>query len=214
MVGRVVYLYDPLCGWCYGSGPAIRALAASGTVEIEALPTGLFAGDPQRRIDAAFARHVLEADARIERLSGEPFSEAYKRQVLGDADMPFDSALATRALNAVARWNPARELDALHALQRERYVHGRDLSDRAVIDAALAAALGDSAAQWRQRIDDDALPAFEAERAARARHWMRATAAHGVPTLALPAPDRTARALPGNWFFDATPLAQHLAELG
>jgi len=99
-------------------------------------------------------------------------------------------------------------------LQRERYVHGRDLADRAVIEGALAAALGGSAAQWRQRIDDDALSDFAAERAAQAQHWMRATAAHGVPTLALPTPNRTARALPGNWFFDATPLAQHLAELG
>jgi putative protein-disulfide isomerase len=213
MIERVVYLYDPLCGWCYGSGPAVRALAASGTCEIEALPTGLFAGDPQRRIDAGFAHHVIEADARIERMSGAPFSEAYRRQVLGDPDMPFDSARATQALHAVARWNPARELDALHALQRERYVHGRDLADWGVITAALAITVGDTPEQWQQRIDDAALPAFAAQRIAHARQWIHATGARGVPALVQPSPGRP-RALPGDWFFGPTPLAQHLAELG
>lgn len=213
MIARVVYLYDPLCGWCYGSGPAIRALVASGACAVEPLPTGLFAGDPQRRIDAGFARHVIEADARIERMSGEPFSDAYRHAVLGNPDMPFDSARATQALHAVALWNPARELGALHALQRERCVHGRDLADWGVITAALATALGDTPEQWQQRIDAAALPAFAAQRIAQARQWMQATGARGVPALVHPSPDRP-RALPGEWFFGTTPLAQHLAGLG
>jgi putative protein-disulfide isomerase len=213
MIERVVYLYDPLCGWCYGSGPAIRALAASGTCEIEALPTGLFAGDPHRRIDAGFARHVIEADARIERMSGVPFSDAYRTHVLGNPDMAFDSAHATQALHAVAQWDPVRELDALQALQRERYVHGRDVADWGVVTAALATALGDTPEQWRQRIADAALPAFAARRIARARQWMQATGARGVPTLVQPTPGRP-RALPGEWLFGPTPLAQRLAGLG
>ena len=212
MIERVVYLYDPLCGWCYGSGPAIRALAASGACAVDALPTGLFAGDPHRRIDAGFARHVIEADARIERMSGEPFSDAYRTQVLGDPTMPFDSARATLALHAVARWDPARELDALHSLQRERYVHGRDLADWDVITAALAATLGDTAAGWQQRIDDTGLPAFAAQRGEAARRWMQSTGARGVPALVQPATGRP-RALPGEWLFGPTPLAQHLADL-
>ena len=213
MIERVVYLYDPLCGWCYGSGPAIRALAASGVCTIEALPTGLFAGDPDRRIDAAFARHVIEADARIERMSGEPFSDAYRQQVLGNPTMPFDSARATRAQHAVARWDPARELDALHALQRARYVHGRDVTDWAVIIAALAETLGDVADQWQQRIDDPSLTAFAAQRSGQAQRWLQAVGARGVPALVQPSPNGP-RALPGEWLFGATPLAQHLETIG
>ena len=212
MVDRVIYLYDPLCGWCYGSGPAIRALAASGTWVVEALPTGLFAGDPHRRIDPAFARHVIEADARIEQMSGEPFSEAYRSQVLGNASMRFDSANATHALHAVARWNPGRVLDALHALQRERYVRGHDVADTGVIAAALAAALGGNSADWRQRMADPALPAFAAQRTAQVHRWMSAVGARGVPTLVWPS-TRQPQALPGDWFFGDTPLAQRLAAL-
>jgi putative protein-disulfide isomerase len=122
------------------SVPAIQALAASGACAIEALPSGLFAGNPFRRIDPGFVQHIMQADARITALSGQPFSDAYRRDVLGDSASPFDSGPATQALSAVARWNAARELDALHALQRERYVHGRDLSDRPVIAQALAGA--------------------------------------------------------------------------
>jgi putative protein-disulfide isomerase len=212
MLERVVYLYDPLCGWCYGSGPAIRALVASGACAVEALPTGLFAGDPHRRIDAGFARHVIEADARIESMSGEPFSDAYRTQVLGDPTLPFDSARATQALHAVARCDAARELDALHALQRERYVHGRDVADWSVISAALATTLGDTAEQWQQRIDAAGLPAFAAQRDAAARQWMQSTGARGVPALVQPSAGRP-RALPGEWLFGPTPLAQRLASL-
>jgi putative protein-disulfide isomerase len=207
-VDRLFYLYDPLCGWCYGSVPAVRSLAASGACAVDALPSGLFAGNPFRRIDPAFVQHIVQADARIAALSGRSFSDAYRRDVLGNSVSPFDSGPATQALSAVARWNAARELDALDALQRERYVHGRDLSDRRVIAQALAGTLGD-VADWLDRLADPALPAATQARTHRARQLMQATRSQGVPALVWPAPDGL-RALPTSWLYGDVPLAQRL----
>jgi hypothetical protein len=36
------YLFDPLCGWCYGATPAVAGLLAIPGVSVELLPTGLF----------------------------------------------------------------------------------------------------------------------------------------------------------------------------
>ncbi len=38
------YLFDALCGWCYGAAPVIQGLAQHGAVTLELAPTGLFAG--------------------------------------------------------------------------------------------------------------------------------------------------------------------------
>ncbi|TIX61245.1 MAG: DsbA family protein, partial [Mesorhizobium sp.] len=39
----LTYLFDPLCGWCYGATPMLDRLEKSGVV-LELLPTGLFSG--------------------------------------------------------------------------------------------------------------------------------------------------------------------------
>jgi putative protein-disulfide isomerase len=210
--GHLIYLYDPLCGWCYGSTPALAALAQCPEWIVEPLPTGLFAGTPERRVDASFAAHIDAADARITAMTGQVFSDAYRRQVIGDPTMPFDSGLATQALSAVARWNPTRELEALHALQRERWVRGHDLAQRRVLVDALAAALGGSSADWDERLAVKQLKADTQLRINRARQLMDAVNVQGVPTL-LWASREGMRLLPNQWLFNGRPLAESLATL-
>ncbi len=180
----LVYLHDPLCGWCWGATPALDALARDGAWRVHALPTGLFAGDPGRRLDPAMAAHIRHADRRIAQLSGQPFSDTYFRQVVdADPPLPFDSMPATRALCAVARHAPAFERAALAGIQRARWVDGRDIADAGVLAAAVAAALGGTPADWRARLDDTALDAATHERLCLAQRMMRRLGAAGVPAL-------------------------------
>ncbi len=41
---RLIYLFDPLCGWCYGASPTLRQLAAREDFVVEVAPSGLFSG--------------------------------------------------------------------------------------------------------------------------------------------------------------------------
>ena len=180
----LVYLHDPLCGWCWGAMPALDALARDGAWRVHALPTGLFAGDPGRRLDPAMAAHIRHADQRIAQLSGQPFSDAYFRRVVdADPPLPFDSMPATRALCAAARHAPARERAALAAIQRARWVDGLDIADAGVLAAAVAAAAGGTPADWRARLDDAALEAATRERLRLAQRLMRRWGVAGVPAL-------------------------------
>jgi putative protein-disulfide isomerase len=212
-IDHLIYIYDPLCGWCYGAMPAIHGLADLGGCIVEPLPSGLFAGTPDKRIDADMARHIEQADARIAAMSGQRFSEIYRRKVLGNPDMPFDSVPASQALTAVSLWNVRRELDALHALQRERFVAGRDISDPQVIAQALAASLGDDAETWVQRLAHPALAGVTDKRIARARRVMKAVGMQGVPALVWPS-EQGMRLLPGQWLFAEKSLSEQLALLG
>lgn len=211
-IDHLIYLYDPLCGWCYGAMPAIHALADLGDCIVEPVPSGLFAGTPDKRIDAEMASHIEQADARIAGMSGQRFSDLYRRKVLANPDMPFDSRPATEALTAVSVWDITRELDALHALQRERFVAGRDISNREVIAQALAASLGDDAEAWRKRLAHPELPAVTDKRIARAKKVMKSIGMSGVPALVWPS-EQGLRLLPGQWLFNEKTLAEQLALL-
>lgn len=95
-------LLDPLCGWCYGASPGLNALAGIPGLQLQLLPSGLFSNDGARAMDEAFATYAGRNDQRIERLTGQHFSERYRSTVLGGHQHMFDSGPATMALTAPA----------------------------------------------------------------------------------------------------------------
>ncbi|UCV00860.1 DsbA family protein [Acidovorax radicis] len=178
----VAYLFDPLCGWCYAAASALARLQATPGVHVQLAPTGLFAGAGARPMDAQFAAYAWSNDQRIEKLTGQPFTPAYRDRILGAAAGRFDSGPATLALTAVAQTAPERELDVLHALQCARYVDGRDTADAQVLaDVLTALGLADAAAMVLA--PGAALHRATAERVAKAQATMHAVGARGVPQL-------------------------------
>lgn len=176
------YLFDPLCGWCYGAAPAISGLRDTPGVNIVPLPTGLFSGEGGRPMDDGFAAYAWSNDQRIERLTGQRFSDDYRRLVLDDRQQRFDSGAATLALTAVSLTAPGRELDALAAVQHARYVDGRDVTSVETLSALLGGLGLDEAAARLAQADTDLLNAARA-RIDQARAWMHSFHARGVPTL-------------------------------
>src|SRR5256885_10329512 len=79
---HITYLFDPLCGWCYGASPTLEGLAARPDFIIKLAPTGLFAGEGARPMDDGFAAYAWANDQRIARLTSQTFSEDYRRKVL------------------------------------------------------------------------------------------------------------------------------------
>lgn len=130
------YLFDPLCGWCYGAAPKLQKIAQNAPLTL--MPTGLFA-HTGRKIDAQFAQFAWQNDQRIAALTGQQFSEQYRQQVLGDLGQIFDSQLLIQALTAVQQVKPEQELTLLTALQQARYVDGKNITDPEIIQAILLA---------------------------------------------------------------------------
>ena len=179
---HITYLFDPLCGWCYAAAPGLRRLSEEPGVAVTLAPTGLFAGQGARRMDAQFAAYAWSNDQRIQQLTGQPFSQRYRDEVLGQQQAMFNSGPATLALTAVALTAPERELDALQAFQQARYVDGRDTSALAVLVEILQS-LGLGAAAARLSAPDSALLAAMQTRMDQAQAEMRAFGAQGVPTV-------------------------------
>ena len=176
------YLFDPLCGWCYGTAPTVSALLEVPGISLELLPTGLFSAEGARPMNDDFAAYAWSNDQRIERLTGQRFTQPYRQRVLGDRQQLFDSGPATVALTAVSLTAPAKELEALQAVQRARYVDGSDVTSLTTL-AGLLEALGLEQAAARLAHPDADLLGANRERMGRAQALMREFGARGVPTL-------------------------------
>ncbi|GLR82426.1 DsbA family protein (plasmid) [Azospirillum oryzae] len=181
-IRTVTYLFDPLCGWCYGASLAVASLSDVGDLVLEMVPTGLFSGAGARPLDESFAAHAWANDQRIHALTGQIFSERYRTGVLADRSQRLDSGSATLALTSVALTAPDREFAALAAIQSARYVDGRDITAAAVL-ADVLAGLGLDAAASLFTEGTEELTVADAARVERGRQLMATYRANGVPTL-------------------------------
>lgn len=191
----VTYLFDPLCGWCYGASPVIQQLGQQANIQLELAPSGLFSGGG-RTMDAAFADYAWSNDQRIDKLTGQHFTEAYRQNVLSRLGSRFDSAAATLALTAVSLSDPSLELETLKALQEARYVQGLDTCDASVVGNLLRDR-GLAVAADRLAASDAELLRANAARIQKAQGLMQTYGVQGVPALVV-SDDKGSRLLRGN----------------
>lgn len=129
------YHFDPLCGWCYAAAPAIAALSERYGSQLIMMPSGLF---QHPRPVWAIADHAWTNDQRIEKLTGQRFTTAYRDNVLLAPEGVFCSASLTAATLAFGQEDSKLGERFLNRAQVERYVNGRDTS-RADVVADIAA---------------------------------------------------------------------------
>ncbi|MDH2435265.1 DsbA family protein [Pokkaliibacter sp. MBI-7] len=185
---RLLYFFDPFCGWCYASAPALATLAEHYPQQLELMPSGLFSGSGARPMSRDFAAYAWQNDQRIEKMTGQRFTEAYLQNVLHSSDVRFDSGYASIAMTAAAELAPALEARVLHALQLARYVDGLDTSKAEVVAAVcqqVAEQQGMTLSQqdWLAKLQDSALIAQRDARIGQAQQLMQQLGIQGVPQL-------------------------------
>lgn len=210
MARSILYLFDPLCGWCYGAGPAIHEVAQT-TQEFTLAPTGLFAR-PNAIPMACFAQAARDHDKRICALSGQPFTTEYFENVLGQTDGMLDSHDATLALTAVHLTTPESELKALAEIQSARYRDGTDITALPELITLLEQSAWGDAAGLLKDAPDQVLAAMET-RVTAARALSRRISARGVPTLVVRTDSGLTQIEPGDLFQPRQPLLKQLAAL-
>ena len=206
---HITYLFDPLCGWCYGAGPAIEKLAKLSKITIELAPTGLFAGEGARSMDERFSDFAWQNDRRIGQLTGQAFSQVYRDQVLGSIGSMFNSAPATLGIVAVGLTQPDKEREALKVLQAARYIHGRNNSEMTVVADALDEA-GFRDAAVRVLASDDTLLGAYRKRIEKARNLMTEFRLDGVPAILVGDDDKRRMLKSGVLYGDFDLLAAEL----
>lgn len=210
MSKTLYYVFDPLCGWCYGAGAAVAAVDKEAQIQIQLLPSGLFSGKGARPIDDSFAAYAWSNDQRIERLTGQRFTERYRNEVLAKHGQMFDSGPATIALTAVSITSADREFEALKAIQQARYIHGKDITQSSTLIEVLQS-LGLQQAVARLARPDDELLSANQLRVASAQALLNQFGARGVPTFILETNGQRQLLHPGTAFSNPQAFVEQLA---
>jgi len=117
------YVYDPLCGWCYGAAPLLQAAATIVGLKIELHAGGLWLGSRRQPMGEALRDYVRPHDQRIEALTGQHFGERYFNELLLREGRLLDSEQPIRAVLAVTALG-GDGLAMLHRIQQSHYRDG------------------------------------------------------------------------------------------
>ena len=191
------YVYDPLCGWCYGAAPLLDAAQAIDGLAIVLHGGGMMSGANRQSVNDNLRRHVMAHDQRIAQATGQPFGDAYFDGLLRDTGAVFDSTPPTTAILA-AQEIAGLGLAMLHLIQHAHYVLGQRVADAAVL-AGLARQLGLDAGLFAAACSRLAGAATE-QHIAHSRALLARLGGQGFPTLAIEYAD--GRMVPvdlGNW---------------
>ncbi|MBB1626110.1 DsbA family protein [Achromobacter sp. UMC71] len=176
------YIYDPLCGWCYGAAPLVEAARGIAGLMIAAHGGGMMTGGNIQPVTEALRRYVMPHDERIAGLTGQEFGPDYFDGLLRDHGAVFDSAPPTTAVLA-AETLAGRGLDLLKRLQHAHYVQGKRIADPAELQR-LAEDIGLDAEGFRAAYAV-ARGEATARHIAQSRALLTRVGGSGFPTLAL-----------------------------
>ena len=178
---KLHYIFDPLCGWCYGAAPLVQAAQDIPNLALVLHAGGMMSGLNRRQIDNQWRDYVMPHDQRIAALTGQTFGDAYYNDLLNDTSAVMDSTPPITAILAAESLG-GRGADMLHRIQQGHYVECRHISDASVL-AELATDIGLNS--------DEFIHAFNATQEISIQHinksriFLEKMRGHGFPTFVL-----------------------------
>jgi putative protein-disulfide isomerase len=125
----VWYIYDALCGWCYGFSPVMKRLHEEyhETLSFQVISGGMVTG---KRIGpiGEVAPYISWAYKTVEERTGVHFGEGFLQGVLAQGTAIFTSIPPALALSAFKQFQPENAIAFAHALQTAVYSDGIDVS--------------------------------------------------------------------------------------
>jgi putative protein-disulfide isomerase len=182
MSATLHYIYDPLCGWCYGAEPLVWAAATAPSVALE-LHAGALWPEPTQLPESS-RLYIRQADQRIAAMSGQRFGPDYHNGLLLDPTMVLESRPPTAAVLAAQSLDPAKALPMLRGIQHAHYEQGRRVVEHGVL-CDIAVEVGLDRAEFEAALERVPLE----EHIDATQRLMSRVGAQGFPTFVLPVGD-------------------------
>lgn len=129
---KVIYVYDPMCGWCFGFSKVISKLhnEFQNEYDFEIISGGMVRADREGPI-GDFADYILNAYKRVEDYSGVKFGKPYLEQ-LKTKTLWSGSTKPSMAIEAFKLFEPKHAIQFAALVQQAYFVEGKDLRDDSV----------------------------------------------------------------------------------
>lgn len=156
MKGKLLYVYDALCGWCYGFGPVMHQIADTykDQFTVEVINGGMVVGAREGIMDEQMANYILQAIPRLEKYTGVTIGEAYKAK-LRSGGLYQSSVKPSIALSLFKAHYPEQSLAFASAIQRAQFAAAKDLQDDATYAEILQAYPSLDTADFLQQMSTD-----------------------------------------------------------
>jgi len=125
----LVYVYDPLCRWCYGFHPVMEKIAKrfKDQINIRVVPGGLAIDENAQSISEGYS-HIISSLEMVEKKTDVTFGEPFV-QLVEEGSYIYDSLPACKAQNAVNRLSPDKSLEFAGAIQTAFFRNGNNLNN-------------------------------------------------------------------------------------
>jgi len=178
MSATLHYIYDPLCGWCYGAEPLAWAAAGVRDLDIE-LHGGALWPQPTQ-LPEQTRRYIQQADMRISQMSGQQFGAPYHNGLLLDPTMVLYSRPTIAAVLAAQALDTDTALAMLKGIQHAHYEQGRRVVEEGTL-CDIAVECGLDRGSFEAALHDAPVDAHIEE----SRQLMAQIGAQGFPAFVL-----------------------------
>lgn len=178
---KLIYVYDALCGWCFGFSPIMSAFAEKheADIEVQVVSGGMIRGERIGPIGEV-AAYIKDAYKTVEDSTGVKFGKPFLEDVLEEGSTIFTSIPASVALSVFKTIKPEESLAYAADLQKAIYVDGITPEDFEAY-ATRAAKYGIDPAKFVEMMQQDTFIAMTEEDFALAQQM----GVNGFPTIIL-----------------------------
>lgn len=126
---ELIYLFDPLCGWCYGFGHQLEIFKNKYQSQLNytVISGGMVTGSRVGSL-SEIAPNIQDSTPRVEQLSGIKFGEAFMNDLRGAGNTILDSTPPSKAFVILKETFPSQQVELAHKIQSLFYSQGLDLN--------------------------------------------------------------------------------------
>ena len=128
-MSKLIYVMDPLCGWCYGNSTNTQKLYEKykDQIDFKILPAGMWIGTNARKQSKQMAQFIKKHDPQVQQTTGTEFGKAYF-EFIENENIILDSEVPSRAIVSVKKLWKSQSIPFVIEVQKARYWYGKDLN--------------------------------------------------------------------------------------
>lgn len=127
---KLIYIFDPLCGWCYAFEPVMEKIQEEfkDNIEFEVLSGGMVL-KPNARPIGEMKDYLKEAIPRLEETTGVKISKQYLENILEPGDIELNSEIPSFVFSAFLPKHKGQEVKWANTIQKVLFDKGLNSND-------------------------------------------------------------------------------------
>jgi putative protein-disulfide isomerase len=152
---KIIYVYDALCGWCYGFSPVIQKLQKEhgGQWDFKVISGGMVTGTRVEPI-VTIAPYIQKAYKEVEKASGVKFGAEFLNKTLKEGKIIMDSEPPAIAMAVFKSFSPEKAVEYAAAIQKAIYYDGFGPADLSIYPR-LADTFGIDETEFTKRLNEN-----------------------------------------------------------